>query len=171
MGAFAHPEASGLARCDPVAAIVAAMRPEAQIRELPMTMPPDFANLQSKMTETVRSHWKAFLAEGILLVILGLAAIVVPPIASIAVTVMLGWMFFIAGIAALLMTFWARQAPGFIWSLISAAPGIQRFNTFSNELVVLPRCCHVAIDWLTGMRGSRLFTVRQFAILRRATAS
>lgn len=89
-----------------------------------MTMPPDFADLQSKMSETVRSHWKAFLIEGIVLVVLGLAAMIVPPIASIAVTVMLGWMFFIAGIAALLMTFWARQAPGFIWSLISAILGI-----------------------------------------------
>lgn len=89
-----------------------------------MTMPPDFADLQSKMSEAVRNHWKAFLIEGIVLVILGLAAMIVPPIASVAVTVMLGWMFFIAGIAALLMTFWARQAPGFIWSLLSAVLGI-----------------------------------------------
>ncbi len=89
-----------------------------------MTMPPDFADLKSKMSETVRHHWKAFLIEGIVLVILGLAAMIVPPIASIAVTVMLGWMFFISGIAALLMTFWARQVPGFIWSLISAVLGI-----------------------------------------------
>ncbi|WP_398476389.1 HdeD family acid-resistance protein [Tardiphaga sp.] len=89
-----------------------------------MTMPPDFADLQSKMSETVRNHWRAFLIEGIVLVILGLAAMIVPPIASVAVTVLLGWMFFIAGIAALLMTFWARQAPGFIWSLISAVLGI-----------------------------------------------
>jgi len=89
-----------------------------------MTMPPDFADLQSKMSEAVRHHWKAFLIEGIVLVILGLAAVIVPPIASVAVTVMLGWMFFIAGLAALLMTFWARQAPGFIWSLLSAILGI-----------------------------------------------
>lgn len=89
-----------------------------------MTLPPDFADLQSKMSDAVRKHWKAFLIEGIVLMILGLAAIIVPPIASIAVTVMLGWMFFISGIAALLMTFWARQAPGFIWSLISAVLGI-----------------------------------------------
>ena len=89
-----------------------------------MTLPPDFAELQSKMSEAVRKHWKAFLIEGIVLVILGFAAIIVPPIASVAVTVMLGWMFLISGIAALLMTVWARQVPGFIWSLISAALGI-----------------------------------------------
>ncbi|QUS39891.1 HdeD family acid-resistance protein [Tardiphaga alba] len=89
-----------------------------------MTMPPDFAELQSKMSEAVRAHWKAFLIEGIVLVVLGLAAMIVPPIASIAVTVMLGWMFLLAGLAALLMTLWARQVPGFVWSLISAVLGI-----------------------------------------------
>ncbi|MET0219215.1 MAG: HdeD family acid-resistance protein [Tardiphaga sp.] len=89
-----------------------------------MTMPPNLANMQSKMGAAVRAHWKAFLFEGIVLVVLGLAAIVVPPVASIAVTVMLGWMFLISGVAALAMTFWARQSPGFVWSLISALLGI-----------------------------------------------
>src|SRR6202041_2537181 len=68
----------------------------------------------------VREHWKAFLFEGVLLVILGLAAIIVPPLASLAVTIFLGWMFLISGVAGLAMTFWARQMPGFWWSLVSA---------------------------------------------------
>ena len=38
-----------------------------------MTLPRDTANLQAKMSAAVREHWKAFLIEGILLVILGLA--------------------------------------------------------------------------------------------------
>ncbi|MGE5156913.1 MAG: HdeD family acid-resistance protein [Gemmatimonas sp.] len=78
------------------------------------------ARLQSEMRAAVRAHWKAFLIEGILLVILGLAAIVVPPLASLAVTIFLGWMFLISGIAGLALTFWARAMPGFWWSLISA---------------------------------------------------
>jgi uncharacterized membrane protein HdeD (DUF308 family) len=85
------------------------------------TLPHDLANLQSKMAAAVREHWKAFLAEGILLVILGLAAMIVPPLASLAVTIFLGWMFLISGIGGLIITFWARQMPGFWWSLISAA--------------------------------------------------
>lgn len=89
-----------------------------------MTLPPNIAELQTKMSDAVRAHWKAFLIEGIVLVVLGLAAIIVPPVASIAVTVMLGWMFLISGVAALAMTLWARQMPGFIWSLISALLGI-----------------------------------------------
>ena len=86
-----------------------------------MTLPQDITNLQSKMSAAVREHWKAFLFEGILLVILGLAAMIVPPLASLAVTIFLGWMFLISGIAGLALTFWARQMPGFWWSLISAA--------------------------------------------------
>jgi len=84
------------------------------------TLPQDLANLRSRMSAAVREHWKAFLAEGILLAILGLAAMIVPPLASLAVTIFLGWMFLISGIGGLIVTFWARQLPGFWWSLISA---------------------------------------------------
>jgi len=86
-----------------------------------MTLSQDVTDLQSKMRAAVREHWKAFLIEGILLVILGLAAIIVPPLASLAVTIFLGWLFLISGIAGLALTFWARQMPGFWWSLVSAA--------------------------------------------------
>jgi len=90
-----------------------------------MTIPQDVDNeigkLQSKMSAAVKAHWKAFLVEGILLAILGLAAMIVPPLASLAITIFLGWMFLISGIGGLILTFWARQMPGFWWSLISAA--------------------------------------------------
>lgn len=92
-----------------------------------MTLPNDIGNpnnlskLQSEMSAAVKAHWKAFLFEGILLAVLGLAAIIVPPLASLAVTIFLGWMFLISGIGGLIVTFWARNMPGFWWSLISAA--------------------------------------------------
>jgi uncharacterized membrane protein HdeD (DUF308 family) len=89
-----------------------------------MTIPQDITSLQSKMSAAVREHWKAFLFEGILLVVLGLAAMIAPLIASLAFTIFLGWMFLISGVAGLAMTFWARQMPGFWWSLLSAALAI-----------------------------------------------
>ena len=85
-----------------------------------MTLSQDITKLQSALSTAVREHWKAFLFEGILLVVLGLAAIILPPLAGLAVTIFLGWMFLISGIAGLALTFWARQMPGFWWSLISA---------------------------------------------------
>ncbi len=86
-----------------------------------MTLPHDFSKLQSQMSAAVKAHWKAFLFEGILLAILGIAAMIVPPLASLAITIFLGWMFLISGIGGLIMTFWARNMPGFWWSLFSAA--------------------------------------------------
>jgi len=89
-----------------------------------MTLPDDISALQAKVTTTVRAHWKAFLFEGILLVVLGLDAMIVPPLASIAVIIFLGWMFLITGAAGLALTFWAREMPGFWWSLVSAVLAI-----------------------------------------------
>jgi uncharacterized membrane protein HdeD (DUF308 family) len=86
-----------------------------------MTLPQDITKLQSEMSAAVREHWKAFLFEGILLSVLGLAAMILPPLASLAVTIFLGWMFLISGVAGLALTFWARGMPGFWWSLVSAA--------------------------------------------------
>ncbi|MBO4224556.1 MULTISPECIES: HdeD family acid-resistance protein [Bradyrhizobium] len=86
-----------------------------------MTLPDNLDKLQSEVNATVKAHWKAFLFEGILLVVLGLAALIVPAFASLAVTIFLGWLFLISGIGGLIVTYWAREMPGFWWSLISAA--------------------------------------------------
>ena len=91
---------------------------------LPQDSDPNISKLQSEVSARVRTHWKAFLIEGILLAILGLAAMIVPPLASLAVTIFLGWMFLISGIAGLALTFWARGMPGFWWSLLSAVLAI-----------------------------------------------
>lgn len=89
-----------------------------------MTLPPNLAVPRSSIAGAVRAHWKSFLIEGILFVVLGLIAIILPPLASIAVTVMLGWLFLFSGMATLVITLWARQLPGFWWSLLSALLGI-----------------------------------------------
>ena len=84
----------------------------------------DIKDMQSALSQAVREHWVLFLIEGIVLVILGVLAIIVPPIATIAVDIFIGWLFLISGIAGLITTFGARHAPGFWWSLISAVLAI-----------------------------------------------
>lgn len=86
-----------------------------------MTSPEDFSRLQTAMSHRVKAHWKAFLFEGILLAVLGIAALILPPLASLAITIFLGWIFLVSGIGGLIVTYWARSTPGFWWSLISAA--------------------------------------------------
>jgi uncharacterized membrane protein HdeD (DUF308 family) len=73
---------------------------------------------------SLHEHWVVFLVEGIILVVLGLLAIVLPPIATLAVEILIGWLFLISGIVGLVTTFWMRQAPGFWWALLSAALGL-----------------------------------------------
>jgi uncharacterized membrane protein HdeD (DUF308 family) len=60
------------------------------------------------------------LIEGVILSALGLAAMIVPTIAGLATTVLLGWLFLVAGFMALVATFRGRLLPGSGWSLLSA---------------------------------------------------
>jgi uncharacterized membrane protein HdeD (DUF308 family) len=84
----------------------------------------DYDRLEGAVVQSVRDHWVLFLVEGLILVVLGLAAIVVPAIATLAVAIFLGWLFLIAGIVGLVTTFMMRNAPGFWWSLLSALVSI-----------------------------------------------
>jgi uncharacterized membrane protein HdeD (DUF308 family) len=77
-------------------------------------------DLQRALTQSIREHWVLFLVEGIVLVVLGILAMLIPQIASLAVAIFLGWLFLISGVAGLITTFMARHAPGFWWSLLSA---------------------------------------------------
>jgi uncharacterized membrane protein HdeD (DUF308 family) len=82
------------------------------------------SELSEPLTQSMHGHWKLFLAEGIILCVLGLGAIVVPLIAGLATTVFLGWLFLFAGFVGLLFTFRARSAPGFGWSILSGAAAV-----------------------------------------------
>ena len=82
------------------------------------------ANRPDPLQHKLHDHWRMFLIEGIVLLVLGAAAVILPPIAGVAVTIILGWLFLIGGFVGLVATFGARQAPGFFWSLLSAALAI-----------------------------------------------
>jgi uncharacterized membrane protein HdeD (DUF308 family) len=72
----------------------------------------------------IREHWRLFLIEGIILIILGAAAIILPEVATLAFTLVIGWLFLISGAVGLVTTFWMRNAPGFWWALLSAIVAI-----------------------------------------------
>jgi uncharacterized membrane protein HdeD (DUF308 family) len=88
------------------------------------TTPPNPQDVAAAISKTLHEHWGLFLAEGIILLVLGTLAIIVPPLASLAVAILIGWLFLISGIAGLVMTVMARHAPGFWWSLLSAVIAI-----------------------------------------------
>jgi uncharacterized membrane protein HdeD (DUF308 family) len=89
-----------------------------------MSTQSDIQGIQRAAAAALHEHWVLFLVEGIVLLILGAIAVVVPQVATLAVTIFLGWLILISGIVGLITTFWMRHAPGFWWSLLSAILGI-----------------------------------------------
>jgi len=118
---------------------------------------PDIEQIGRAVATSLHEHWVLFLVEGIILVILGLAAIVIPPMATLAVEILFGWLFLISGIAGLITTFWTRQAPGFWWSLVSAFLGI----VVGAMLLLWPLSgvLSPSIAWARGDRGGQIGVV------------
>ena len=79
---------------------------------------------RAAITNSLHAHWKFFLIEGIVLIILGMIAIGVPPLATVTVEILIGWLILLSGVLGLVMTFQTRGSPGFGWSLLSAVVGI-----------------------------------------------
>ena len=89
-----------------------------------MQTPNDAREFQAAVAKALHEHWRLYLVEGIVLVVLGALAVVIPPLATVAFTLVLGWLFLVSGAIGLATTFWARGAPGFWWSLLSAVLAI-----------------------------------------------
>jgi uncharacterized membrane protein HdeD (DUF308 family) len=95
--------------------------------------------LRTAFARSVRDHWLLFLIEGIVLIVLGALAIVLPMVASLAFTLFVGWLLLLGGAMGLIVTFLGRRAPGFWWSLISAllaivAGGVLLWWPFRGEV-------------------------------------
>jgi uncharacterized membrane protein HdeD (DUF308 family) len=76
--------------------------------------------VKAAVASTLRAHSTFFLVEGIVLLVLGVLAVMLPPFATLSVTIVFGWIFLVSGLIGWVTTLGARGAPGFWWSLISA---------------------------------------------------
>jgi uncharacterized membrane protein HdeD (DUF308 family) len=86
--------------------------------------PPDLGDIQRAVGKSLHEHWVLYLVEGVVLLVLGATAIVIPPLATLAATIIIGWIFLVSGAVGLFTTIWMRHAPGFWWALVSAILGI-----------------------------------------------
>ena len=86
--------------------------------------PSDADRIQAAVAARLHEHWVLFLVEGIVLLALGFLAILIPAVATLAVAILIGWVFLLSGAVGLVTTFWMREAPGFWWSLFSGLVGI-----------------------------------------------
>jgi uncharacterized membrane protein HdeD (DUF308 family) len=78
-----------------------------------------FASQQS-VIDRLKAHWRLYVLEGVMMIVLGLLAIAYPVFATLAVDLYLGWLFLFSGLFALIAAFSARQFPGFWWALVTA---------------------------------------------------
>jgi uncharacterized membrane protein HdeD (DUF308 family) len=86
--------------------------------------PFDAESLRIKFLNTVHDYWLLFLIEGVVLITLGFVAVVAAPLASLAVTIFIGWLFLIGGAVSFVATLLGHRLPGFLWSFLSAAIAI-----------------------------------------------
>ena len=89
-----------------------------------LNQPTSTAVFAATVESSVSGHGDLFLAEGIILVLLGLVATMVPPLAEHATTIILALVFLASGATGLYSTFGAKQVPGFGWSLLSAVVAV-----------------------------------------------
>jgi uncharacterized membrane protein HdeD (DUF308 family) len=79
------------------------------------------AVIEQRLAETrqlISEKWGWFLTLGIVLIVVGFAAIVFPLVSTIAAKIMLGWLFLIGGVFMVLHAFSSQGWQGFIWSLL-----------------------------------------------------
>jgi len=76
------------------------------------------------MTEAVYTSWSTkkggvwSSTVGVVFILLGMIAIVEPGIASLALTILVGWLLIFGGVANLIATFWASAVGRVIWQVI-----------------------------------------------------
>jgi uncharacterized membrane protein HdeD (DUF308 family) len=85
-----------------------------------MSIQPDIEGIRRQMAATIHSHWKLVLVQGIVMMVLGFLAVVEPNVATLAVSIFVGWLFFVGGIFRALSVWRSREMPGFAWSLLTA---------------------------------------------------
>ena len=74
----------------------------------------------SDVPSELRQHWKLFLFQGIVMIILGALAVAAPAVATVAVDIYVGWLFLISGVVGLVAMFSAGSASSFLWTLVPA---------------------------------------------------
>jgi uncharacterized membrane protein HdeD (DUF308 family) len=81
---------------------------------------PDIAALRSRALINIHSHWKLFLLQGILMLLLGLLAVALPNISTLGIEQLVGWLFIVGGFIRTASIIRKHHLPAFWWSLSSS---------------------------------------------------
>lgn len=78
-------------------------------------------DVQHSIRHAVHHHSNMVLAQGVIMTVLGMLAIIWPQISTVAADVYIGAIFLLAGFAGLAVMFLAPTVSVFLWSLLTAA--------------------------------------------------
>jgi uncharacterized membrane protein HdeD (DUF308 family) len=81
----------------------------------------ELSEFQSAVRTALGEHWKWFVFQGIVMLVLGCLAVAEPVIASVAADIYIGWLFLFSGLLGLVTMFSARDASAFFWILLTSA--------------------------------------------------
>jgi uncharacterized membrane protein HdeD (DUF308 family) len=84
------------------------------------TVDSNLIEMRRTLSETLRAHWRLFLFQGVIMIVLGVLAIATPVLATLAFDIYVGWLFLISGVVGLVAMFSARNIPGFLWTFVTA---------------------------------------------------
>jgi uncharacterized membrane protein HdeD (DUF308 family) len=81
----------------------------------------DLNDMQRAIQHALIAHWRLFLFQGVVMIILGILAVCAPVAATLVVDIYIGFLLLLSGIVGLIAMFSAGNMPAFVWSLITAA--------------------------------------------------
>ena len=80
------------------------------------TINTEIEHMQQKMLAYLQKHWRIFLIEGLVFILLGLSAIVIPQLFTIAIVIFLGWIIVLGGFIQVSRPLSFPDIPGFgLW--------------------------------------------------------
>jgi len=79
-----------------------------------------FNEAQRTVIDSLKIHWRLYVFEGAVMIVLGVLAIVFPVFATLAVDFYLGWLFLFCGVLTLIIMITAGHIPGFWWAIVTA---------------------------------------------------
>ncbi|SFK64411.1 HdeD family acid-resistance protein [Methylocapsa palsarum] len=82
--------------------------------------PLNYSDVSAEIGKPIGAHWKIFLGEGTVLILLGILAILSPFFAGLATTLFIGWLLLLAGVSGLIFSYQSRATPGFWWGILSS---------------------------------------------------
>lgn len=95
----------------------------------------EMQRMQHEILSYFRTRWKFFLAEGIFFVVLGLIAVVVPQVISVAIVLFLGWLILFGGIVQISRALMFRAMPGFwAWLFMGGLQAVVGFLFLAQPL-------------------------------------